>query len=65
MNNSVGNSWSTKMGLITGPVMIILGILALRFSGKDHNLAYVIITFGVIRLGLSLFMYLKRKKDIS
>lgn len=53
------------MGLVTGPVMIIIGALALRFSDKSPTIAYVIITFGVIRLATSLFLYLRRNKDVS
>lgn len=62
-NSKPGGHWSTKLGLLTGPVMILLGLLALRFSQKSPTLAYVIILFGFFRLGMSLYMFFQQKKN--
>jgi hypothetical protein len=56
-----GNHWSTKLGLLSGPIMILLGLLAVSFSQKNHTMAYVLIAAGVIRLALSAFLYFKNK----
>lgn len=57
------NHWSTTLGLLTGPVMILLGVLALRFSDRNPGIAYMIILFGVVRLIMSALLYFKRRNS--
>jgi hypothetical protein len=62
-NSSSGNSWVQKIGFITGPGMILVGLLALSYSKKSPFMAYFIIAFGVIRLCMTIFLYFKQKKQ--
>lgn len=62
-NSKPGDHWSTKLGLLTGPVMILLGVIALRFSDKSPGMAYVIILFGLFRLGMSMYLYFSQKNN--
>jgi hypothetical protein len=55
-----GNHWSTKMGFITAPAMIIAGIVAYNYG--DHVIGIGIAVFGIFRLGLLLGLMLKSKQ---
>lgn len=61
-NSSPGNAWSTKLGLLTGPLMIGAGVIALNNSDRSPYLAYLIIVMGVIRTGMSGYLYFKKKQ---
>jgi len=56
----IGNHWSTKMGFITAPAMIIAGIVAYRHG--NHAIGIGIAVFGIFRLGLLLGLMLKNKQ---
>lgn len=62
-NSSPGNAWSTKLGLLTGPLMIGAGVIALNNSERSPYLAYFIIAMGVIRTCMSAFLYFKQKNQ--
>ena len=62
-NSSSGNKWVQKIGFITGPGMIAIGLFALSNSNKSPYMAYFIIAFGVIRLCMTVFLYFKQKKQ--
>lgn len=62
-NSSSRNKWAQKIGFITGPAMIAVGLIALSNSNKSPIMAYFIIVFGIIRLGMTAFLYFKGKKQ--
>ena len=62
-NSKPGDHWSTKLGLLTGPVIILLGVIALNVSDRSQGIAYVIILFGLFRLGMSMYLYFSKKNN--
>jgi uncharacterized membrane protein len=56
-------NWSTKLGLFTGPIMILLGLLAVKFSGKNPTLAYAIVVMGILRTGVSAYLHFRSNKE--
>jgi len=64
-NQNQTPTWSTKLGLFTGPLMIILALIAIFFSDKSKTIAYVILAFGLFRTVSSILIYLKQKKNQS
>jgi Zn-dependent membrane protease YugP len=57
--NNTSNHWTTKMGYITAPAMIIAGIIAYNYG--DHMIGMGIMLFGVLRLGLLIGLRVKNK----
>jgi succinate-acetate transporter protein len=53
----IGNHWITKMGLITSPALILLGMYAYRYG--DRIIGSVIFSFGLFRFGLTVSTLLK------
>jgi hypothetical protein len=47
--------WNTKLGFITGPLMICMGIYLLREQNK--SLAYVFIGLGIARLAMTAWLF--------
>jgi hypothetical protein len=62
-NSSSRNKWVQKIGFITGPAMIAVGLIALSNSNKSPFMAYFIIAFGVIRLIMTAFLHFKGKNQ--
>jgi hypothetical protein len=63
-NNEGMQNFSRKLGLLSGPLMIVLGILGLTKPGNGlKGLSIFMIIFGVVRIGLSLFLIKKTKEQ--
>jgi len=55
-------SLSRNLGFFTGPLMVILGIMAYT-SNKFPALAITIIILGIIRIGLTIYSYVLSKRN--
>jgi len=64
-NSSSRNKWAQKIGFITGPAMITVGLIAFSNSNKSPYMAYFLIAFGVIRLCMTVFLYFKQKNQLN
>ncbi len=53
---------SKKMGLVTGPLMILLGLIGLFFKTDLKGLSIFIIIMGAVRLGMTLWLMNKEKQ---
>ena len=53
---------SRNMGFITGPLMLILGIFS-YISHKFPALAIMMITLGIVRIGLTVYSYMMSKRE--
>ena len=60
-NDKQPSTWSIKLGLFTGPIMIILSLLVIFLSDKSKGLAYLILLFGIILTVASTILYFKTK----
>ncbi len=61
------NTLSTKIGLVTGALLLILG-LGLVFFKPDANktIAYFMVVYGAFRLGLAVYAnYLRKKPEAN
>ncbi len=65
-NEKKVNAFSSKLGLITGALLVALG-LWLIFSRPDSNkaIAYFMVVYGAFRLGLAVYANFLRKKRIE
>ncbi|MBK7689914.1 MAG: hypothetical protein IPK62_07560 [Bacteroidetes bacterium] len=65
-NEKKVNAFSSKLGLITGALLVALG-LWLIFYRADSNkaIAYFMVIYGAFRLGLAVYANFLRKKRIE
>lgn len=55
---------STKIGLVTGALLLILGLWLLFYkTGSNKTIAYFMIVYGAFRLGLAIYANFLRKKS--
>jgi hypothetical protein len=54
-------SWSTKLGMITGPLMLILGCIG-YYKGQQKTISIFIIFMGLLRIGMTIGLMMKSKK---
>ncbi len=59
MNNK---SWNTKLGFITGPLLMGMGAYLLNDNNK---MGYAFIILGVLRLGMTAYLYFKKPDVIE
>lgn len=57
--------WSTKLGLFSGPLMIIIALVALNMSNKPKGMAYLILALGIIRTVASAWMHFKQQSHTN
>ncbi len=55
-------SVSRNMGFITGPLMLILGIMT-YMNHRFPPLSIVMIFLGIVRIGLTIYSYMMNKKE--
>jgi uncharacterized membrane protein len=54
---------SRNIGFITGPLMLILGIMNINSDKAPVWIAYMLIILGIIRIVATTISYLKSKKE--
>lgn len=61
-------AWSSKMGLFTGALLLGLGLYAFvktPANATSRTLPIFMITYGLFRLGFSIYQqYFKKKQDL-
>ncbi|MCC7031014.1 MAG: hypothetical protein IT257_11970 [Chitinophagaceae bacterium] len=65
-NNSApkANAFSSKIGLITGALLLALGVWMLMYKPDANKaIAYFMIVYGAFRLGLAIYANFLRKKS--
>ncbi|HMN33552.1 MAG TPA: hypothetical protein PKA54_09275 [Chitinophagaceae bacterium] len=60
-NEKQTSPWSIKLGLFTGPIMILLALIVILFTEKSKGMAYLILALGVFRTIASTFLYIKTR----
>ena len=56
------NNISRNLGYFTGPLMIVLGVIALNGERMPKSFAMVFIGLGIVRLGLTIYVSMKNNK---
>jgi hypothetical protein len=54
---------SRNIGFITGPLMLLLGIMNLNSNQAPVWLSYMLIVLGIIRIVATTISYMKSKKE--
>ena len=65
-NNGRPNSttMSTKIGLVTGALLLALGLWMLIYrTNANKTIAYFMVVYGAFRLGLAIYANFLRKKS--
>lgn len=62
-NPKKGNVLSSKIGLVTGALLIVLGLwIILMRPESNKTIATIMVVYGTIRLGVAVYANFLRKK---
>jgi hypothetical protein len=62
-NSSIHSNKLVKLGLILGPLFIVLGIILLNIKKEgSKTIPYIIIFIGIVRLLSSIILMMKSRK---
>jgi hypothetical protein len=53
---------SRNLGFVTGPLLLIMGLISLDGQRVPKTFAYLFVVMGIIRIGITIYSYIQSKK---